>query len=184
MHGAVQVGPACAWTHSSLLCLSLNQVGLQLLEKARPLEFFLCPSVNTNLAQFNMCRLYPWRSMDVNTTGSPLWISSSVSTPLYTLYIAPRTPGMASDGVTAHQNSRRWFLAGTVPEDILELSQQTLPDVYKLIQNCFHQWWSTLFIIPFTSLFGEHLSNQSENSLGNYYFFIICLSLGVFTPHK
>lgn len=39
-------------------------------------------------------------------------------------------------------------------------------------------------MIPFSSLFGEHLSNQSENSLGSYYYFIICLSLGVFTPHK
>lgn len=105
---------------------------------------------------------------------------------LYTFHLAPKTPGIASDGVTAHQNSHRWFLAGAVPVavDVLEMSQQTLPDVCKFIQNCFHQQRSALFMIPFSSLFGEHLSNQSENSLGNYYFFIICLSLGVFTPHK
>ena len=106
------------------------------------------------------------------------------SAPLYTLHLAPKTPGIASDGVTAHQNSHWWFLAGAVHVDVLELSWQTLPDMCNFIQNCFHQWRSTLFMIPFSSLFGERLSNQSENSLSNCYFFTICLSLGVFTPHK
>jgi len=39
-------------------------------------------------------------------------------------------------------------------------------------------------MIPFSSLFGKHLANQSDISLGNYYFFIIFLSFGVFTLHK
>lgn len=39
---------------SSLLCLSLSQMGLWVLEKAKALEAFLCPPVNTDLVQFNM----------------------------------------------------------------------------------------------------------------------------------
>ena len=106
------------------------------------------------------------------------------SAPLHTLHLASKTPGTASDGVTADQNSCQWFPAGAVPADILEPSQQTLPDANEFIQNCFHQQRSTLFMIPFSSLFGKHLANQSDISLGNYYFFIIFLSFGVFTLHK
>lgn len=65
MRGAVQGYQLVPGHSSSLLCLSLNQVGLQVLEKAKPLEVFLCLSVNANLVQFKMCMLYPWRSMDV-----------------------------------------------------------------------------------------------------------------------
>ena len=65
MRGAVEGYQLVLGHGSSLLCLSVNQMGLQILEKAEPLELFLCPSVNTNLAQFNMCMLYPWRSMDI-----------------------------------------------------------------------------------------------------------------------
>lgn len=53
--------------------------------------------------------------------------------------LLPKIPDLASDGVTARPNSCRWLLAGTVPGNVVEPSQQTLPDVCKFIQNCFHQ---------------------------------------------
>lgn len=57
----------------------------------------------------------------------------------HTPSLLPKIPDLASDRVTARPNSRRWLLAGTVPGNMLEPSQQTLPDVCKFIQNCFHQ---------------------------------------------
>lgn len=46
---------------SSLLCLS--HMGLWVLEKAKPLEAFLCPPVNTDLVQFNMHTPYSGRTV-------------------------------------------------------------------------------------------------------------------------
>lgn len=161
MRGAVQRYHLVPGHGSSLLCLCLNQTELQVLEKAKPLELFLCLSVNPNSVQFNMWCTHggQWYSVQLSRLSRPG--DPFASALLYTFHLAPKTPGIASDGVTAHQNSHWWFLAGAVPVavDILEMSQQTLPDACKFIQNCFHEQRSALFMIPFSSLFGEHLSN-------------------------
>jgi len=50
---------------SFLFSLGFNQLQLQDLGEGKQLEFFLCPPVNTNSVQFNVCVLHPWRSMNM-----------------------------------------------------------------------------------------------------------------------